>query len=114
VRGNRWVRRGPHHVPHHAAGPYLVYMPTESHVGVSRKIEAEAERSRLKQIIERSTSRGKGSSSATAGVGRSKTDIQADFEFLRSTWRGSRPRQRRQAPAMVQKDLDLIFRISAT
>ena len=25
-------------------GRYLVYMPTESHIGVSRKIESEAER----------------------------------------------------------------------
>ena len=33
-------------------GRYLVYMPTESHVGVSRKIESEAERSRLKHLIE--------------------------------------------------------------
>ncbi len=93
-------------------GRYLVYMPTESHVGVSRKIEAEAERARLKQIIEEINVPREGVIVRTAGVGRSKADIQADFEFLRSTWRGIRAKaEASKAPAMVQKDLDLIFRI---
>jgi ribonuclease G len=93
-------------------GRYLVYMPTESHVGVSRKIEAEAERTRLKQIIEEINVPKEGVIVRTAGVGRSKAEIQADFEFLRSTWRGIRSKaETAKAPAMVQKDLDLIFRI---
>lgn len=93
-------------------GRYLVYMPTESHVGVSRKIEAEAERARLKQVIEEINIPREGVIVRTAGVGRSKVDIQADFEFLRSTWRGIKAKaEAAKAPAMVQKDLDLIFRI---
>ena len=48
----------------------------------------------------------------TAGVGRSKAEIQADFEFLRSTWRAIKAKaETATAPRMVQKDLDLIFRI---
>ncbi len=93
-------------------GRYLVYMPTESHVGVSRKIEDEAERSRLKQIIEEINVPREGVIVRTAGVGRSRAEIQADFEFLRSTWRQIRARaEALKAPALVQKDLDLIFRI---
>jgi ribonuclease G len=93
-------------------GRYLVYMPTESHVGVSRKIEAEGERSRLKQIIEEINVPREGVIVRTAGVGRSKAEIQADFEFLRSTWRGIKLKgEGATAPAMVQKDLDLVFRI---
>jgi ribonuclease G len=93
-------------------GRYLVYMPTESHVGVSRKIEAEAERSRLKQIIEEINVPREGVIVRTAGVGRSKAEVHADFEFLRSTWRGIKAKaETAKAPAMVQKDLDLIFRI---
>src|SRR2546429_511974 len=34
-------------------GRFLVYMPTVSHIGVSRRIEDEAERTRLKEILER-------------------------------------------------------------
>ncbi len=93
-------------------GRYLVYMPTESHVGVSRKIESEAERSRLKQVIEEVNAAREGIIVRTAGVGRAKGEIQADFEFLRSTWRAIRAKgETLNAPALVQKDLDLIFRI---
>ncbi|HEX7548133.1 MAG TPA: Rne/Rng family ribonuclease [Candidatus Methylomirabilis sp.] len=93
-------------------GRYLVYMPMESHVGVSRKIEAEGERSRLKQIIEEINVPREGVIVRTAGVGRSREEIQADFEFLRSTWRGIKAKaEPLKAPALVQKDLDLIFRI---
>ncbi|MEK6716070.1 MAG: Rne/Rng family ribonuclease [candidate division NC10 bacterium] len=93
-------------------GRYLVYMPTESHVGVSRKIESESERSRLKQIIEEVNVPREGVIVRTAGVSRSKAEIQADFEFLRSTWRQIKSKaETTKAPAMVQKDLDLVFRI---
>src|SRR5213083_997816 len=34
-------------------GRFLVYMPTVSHIGVSRRIEDEGERARLKEILER-------------------------------------------------------------
>jgi len=93
-------------------GRYLVYMPMETHVGVSRKIESEAERSRLKQIIEEVNVPREGIIVRTAGIGRAKVDIQADFEFLRSTWRQIKAKaETLKAPALVQKDLDLIFRI---
>ncbi len=93
-------------------GRYLVYMPTESHVGVSRKIEQEAERSRLKGIIEEINVPREGIIVRTAGVGRSKAELQADLEFLRSTWRGTKAKaETLRAPALVQKDLDLVFRI---
>src|SRR3970040_2060019 len=87
-------------------------MPTESHVGVSRKIESETERSRLKQIIEEVNVPREGGIVRTAGVGRSRTEIQADFEFLRSTWSQIKSKaEALKAPALVQKDLDLVFRI---
>ncbi|MFA5027021.1 MAG: Rne/Rng family ribonuclease [Candidatus Methylomirabilota bacterium] len=93
-------------------GRYLVYMPTESHVGVSRKIEQEAERTRLKGIIEEINIPREGIIVRTAGVGRSKAELQADLEFLRSTWRATKIKAETvHAPALVQKDLDLIFRI---
>jgi len=93
-------------------GRYLVYMPTESHIGVSRKIESEAERSRLKQIIEGINIPREGIIVRTAGIGRSRAEIGADFEFLRSTWRQIRSKaETLPAPTLVQKDLDLIFRI---
>ncbi|NJD69114.1 MAG: Rne/Rng family ribonuclease [candidate division NC10 bacterium] len=93
-------------------GRYLVYMPTEQHVGVSRKIENEAERSRLKAIIEEINPEREGVIVRTAGVGKGKAEIEADLEFLRSLWKKIKSRaETLAAPALVQKDLDLIFRI---
>ncbi|PWB80427.1 MAG: Rne/Rng family ribonuclease, partial [Candidatus Methylomirabilota bacterium] len=93
-------------------GRYLVYMPTEQHVGVSRKIENEAERSRLKGIIEEINPEREGVIVRTAGVGKGKAEIEADLEFLRSLWKKIKSRaETLAAPALVQKDLDLIFRI---
>jgi ribonuclease G len=41
-------------------GRFLVYMPTVNHVGVSRRIESEAERTRLKEILEQIRPQGTG------------------------------------------------------
>src|SRR5216684_4573137 len=41
-------------------GRYLVYMPTVNHVGVSRRIENEEERLRLKQLLDRIRPQGSG------------------------------------------------------
>jgi len=93
-------------------GRYLVYMPTEQHIGVSRKIENETERSRLKQIVEDINPQREGVIVRTAGIGKGKAEIAADLEFLRSLWKKIKSRaETLTAPALVQKDLDLIFRI---
>lgn len=93
-------------------GRYLVYMPTESHVGVSRKIESEAERHRLKQIVEEINAYREGVIVRTAGIGRSKAELQADLVFLRSLWKKIKEKaETLTAPSLVHKDLDLVFRI---
>src|SRR5690606_28094278 len=60
---------------------YLVFMPGVSHVGVSQRIDYEAERTRLKTIVE-SFSKGEGGfilRTAAEGVGES--ELQQDAEF---------------------------------
>jgi ribonuclease G len=87
-------------------------MPTEQHVGVSRKIEDEAERSRLKQIIEEINPQREGVIVRTAGIGKERAEIEADLEFLRALWKKIKDKaETLTAPAVVQQDLDLIFRI---
>jgi ribonuclease G len=93
-------------------GRYLVYMPTEQHIGVSRKIADEAERARLKQIVEEINPQREGVIVRTAGIGKGKAEIGADLEFLRSLWKKIKSKaETLTAPALVQKDLDLVFRI---
>ncbi len=93
-------------------GRYLVYMPTESHVGISRKVESEAERARLRQIIEEINPQREGVIVRTAGMGRSAAAIGADLEFLRTLGRKIRARgETATAPALVNRELDLTFRV---
>lgn len=93
-------------------GRFLVYMPTEQHIGVSRKIENEGERARLRKIVQELSSGAEGIIVRTAGMGKKRDEIAADLEFLRSLWRKIRARaESLTPPALVQKDLDLVFRI---
>src|SRR5467141_3281170 len=68
-------------------GRYLVYMPTVNHIGVSRRIENEEERLRLKQLLERIRPPGQGGFIVrTAGEGRSEEDFRSDLKYLTDLW----------------------------
>ncbi|MCA1593174.1 MAG: Rne/Rng family ribonuclease [Acidobacteria bacterium] len=97
-------------------GRFLVYMPTVEHVGVSRKIESDSERVRLRKLIaaivkEEDVPSG-GFIVRTAGVGISEQDLRDDARYLVRTWRDiRRTAEKQKAPAMAHKDLDLVQRI---
>jgi ribonuclease G len=97
-------------------GRFLVYMPTIEHVGVSRKIESDQERVRLRKLIqsivrEEDVPSG-GFIVRTAGVGISEQDLRDDARYLVRTWRDIRRNAERQkAPALAHKDLDLVQRL---
>lgn len=68
-------------------GRYLVLMPSMSRTGVSRKIEDEKERKRLKRILQSlEVPDGMGVIVRTAGVGHSKAEIKRDLDYLKSAW----------------------------
>ncbi len=94
-------------------GRYLVYMPTISHIGVSRKIASEEERFRLRNIIlENRGSLTGGFIVRTAGAGRPEEELKADLQFLSSLWNDIRARAERiKAPALLHSDLTLVERI---
>ncbi|MGH9358333.1 MAG: Rne/Rng family ribonuclease [Terriglobia bacterium] len=94
-------------------GRYLVYMPTISHIGVSRKIGSEEERLRLRSIIlQHKGSLTGGFIVRTAGAGRSEEDIKADLAFLTNLWNDIRAKaERAKAPALLHRDLTLVERI---
>jgi len=97
-------------------GRYLVYMPTVEHLGVSRKIDSESERTRLRKLIqsirdEEDVPSG-GFIVRTAGVGISESDLRADARYLVRTWLDIRENaDKTKAPALVHRDLDLVQRI---
>ncbi len=97
-------------------GRFLVYMPTVEHVGVSRKIESDSERHRLRKLIQ--TIRAEedipsgGFIVRTAGVGINEKDLREDVRYLVRTWLDIRgAAEKSKAPALVHKDLDLVQRL---
>ncbi len=93
-------------------GRAVVFMPTISRFGVSRKIEDEEERKRLKGIMEAEQKDEPGGFIArTACVGLPREEIARDMSFLRSLWSDIYQRSlRTSAPNLVQSDLDLVLR----
>ena len=93
-------------------GRFLVYMPTVSHIGVSRRIEDEGERARLKEILERIRPAGLGGFIVrTAGEERNEDEFVADLKYLVDLWDQIRRRaEKSSAPAVMHHDLDLVLR----
>ena len=94
-------------------GRFLVFMPTVSHIGVSRKIASDEERQRLKRVLvhERGEATG-GFIVRTAAEGASEEDLRADLRFLIHLWDEIKTRSdNSKSPALIYHDLSLIERI---
>jgi Rne/Rng family ribonuclease len=94
-------------------GRYLVYMPTVDHVGVSRKIASDEERSRLKRIIhEHRNGLPGGFIVRTAAEGRGEDEFVQDIRFLGNLWADIRAKSDKKfAPALIHSDLNLVERL---
>jgi ribonuclease G len=94
-------------------GRFLVFMPTVSHIGVSRKIASDEERQRLKRVLvsERGNAPG-GFIVRTAAEGASEEELRADLRFLLHLWDEIKQRsESSKSPALIYHDLSLIERI---
>ena len=94
-------------------GRFLVFMPTVHHTGVSRKIESDAERRRLKEILlsERGEATG-GFIVRTAAAGASEDELRSDLRFLLNLWTDIKARsESSKSPALIYHDLNLVERI---
>lgn len=93
-------------------GRYLVYMPTVNHVGVSRRIEREEERSRLKDLVMKMRKHGAGYIIRTVSEGLAEDEFRSDMEFLERLWKNVLAKKESvNAPALLHTDLDLAFRV---
>lgn len=100
------------------ASRYLVSMADSDHVGISQRIEDEAERERLRVLLEESLDelpeeqRPSGFILRTAAEGASGEDIRADLAFLGRLWSHLQDASKGQrAPACVHGDLPLFKRV---
>jgi ribonuclease G len=93
-------------------GRHLVYMPTVDHVGVSRRIENESERERLKEIVERTKPNSGGFIVRTVSEGKSEDDLQADMQYLTKLWDEIVKRnETAHAPCLIHSDLDVTQKV---
>ncbi len=93
---------------------YLVFMPEVDNVGVSQRIEGEAERQRLRDIVLRA--RGGDSSGGyilrTAAEGVGEEAIVSDLHFLSRLWESIKERIEAAGPGeVVHEDLPLVLRV---
>ncbi|MCK6554569.1 Rne/Rng family ribonuclease [Candidatus Binatia bacterium] len=92
-------------------GRYLVYTPSSAHIGVSRRIEDETERARLKDLVLGERPPEGGFIIRTACEGLSRREIQGDIKFLQKLWnRISSRSERAGAPTVLHADMDLVLR----
>lgn len=93
---------------------YLVYMPEQTHVGVSQRIENEEERERLKNLISvalQNEDENSGYILRTAAEGAGEEEILADIKFLTRLWKSVKQRMGSvTAPAVIYEDLPLHLR----
>ena len=94
-------------------GRYLVLMPgSDTAGGISRKIEDEEERKKLKEIIAQlEPPPDIGVIVRTAGLNRNKAELQRDMSYLQRLWASIEDKSRESpAPALIYQEHDLVIR----
>jgi len=93
-------------------GRFLVMLPGMRQLGVSRKIEDDDLRRRLRQQLgELKLPEEFGFIARTAADGRTKRELQSDLNYLLRLWRAVEKRiQRVKAPAELYRESDLVIR----
>ncbi len=93
-------------------GRYVVYLPTVDHVGISKRIGSEKERSRLREAIETMKPPQGGLIVRTVAEGLTKKQMKADVGYLVRLW-GEVVKKRESgahAPACLYTELDLVLK----
>jgi ribonuclease E len=93
-------------------GRRLVLLPKQSHLGVSRKIEKEEERQRLKELAQKlGLPPEMGLIIRTAGETSKNLDLSKDMKYLLKLWETlNQVAETQPAPCLLHRDLDLITR----
>lgn len=93
-------------------GRFLVLMPYEAGINVSKKIESKNERARLKAVVSLIKPVGVGVIIRTEAEGQSEADIQEDLEILLEKWNNIVTAAESQTPPnLIYRDQDLLYRV---
>jgi ribonuclease G len=91
-------------------GRNVVFMPTLRHLGVSRRIEDQAERDRLRKIVTQIAPKG-GVIVRTAGEGATEASIEFDIDYLNRLWQEiQRNYEKKTKPSSLHIELDVELR----
>lgn len=94
-------------------GRHLVLLPGADYTGVSRRIEDEIERTKLKKIAEKLKPEGMGLIVRTASEGMEEEDFTDDLDFLLKLWESIKKKERSgPVPRCIHKDLSLVYRMA--
>lgn len=93
-------------------GRWLVYMPGADYVGISKKIDQESERQRLKSLAEDIRFEGEGLIMRTNAEGESRLSLEEDLNGLRAIWnKVNALGASSAAPSELHKDSGLVHRL---
>ncbi len=93
-------------------GRFVVLMPGERHLGVSRQIKNPDERDRLRQLIGELCPEGFGLIVRTVAEGCTRKELQQDLKDLRQQWRHLKTKAgKAKTPSLLYRDHDLLYRI---
>ena len=96
------------------AGRFLVYLPQESHIGISQRIEDEAERTQLREKLQQVLPLDEtgGFIIRTMAEAASVPELASDIDYLRRIWRRIHGESTQSsAPAPLYQDLNLSLRV---
>jgi ribonuclease G len=91
-------------------GRFIVYLPTVRHLGISRRIESEDERDRLKQIVTKINPSG-GVIVRTAGEGATEDQLKSDIEYLdRTSKELLKNYEKKKGVGVIHQEIDVELR----
>lgn len=93
-------------------GRFLVMMPQMDRVGVSRKVEDEETRRKMREILDQlDLPEGFGFILRTAGMDRTKAELKRDLAYLSRLWKDMEKRwQQGNKPRLLYSESDLLVR----
>ena len=93
-------------------GRFLVLMPNETGINVSKKITSAKERARLKSVVNLLKPVGVGIIVRTEAEGQTEADIQEDLEILLEKWNNIvTSAESLTPPSLLYRDQDLLYRV---
>lgn len=91
-------------------GRFIVYLPTVRHLGISRRIESEEERERLRKLVQKANPQG-GVIVRTAGEGATEEQLRSDIEYLdRLAKEIFKNYEKKKNPGLLHQELDVELR----